>query len=216
MHSGTVLASLLRGVPYLGLAVSLVSFSMLLTSFVCATFVYGQFLVIAMSLNWCFSKIKVNYSYELMGGIVGILSSILSSLLTVMSYQGISSIIFTGGVVLQENWQILLVTVGLSFVIIYLSFNPQRVKWFAIFLTFFLVSSISISLFIQPVYTFFLSTIKYGGGVELKITMTDQKGKVDEIEGALFLTTSDRYILYIDTDSNFLEIPKSKVIKLSY
>jgi hypothetical protein len=224
-----------EGVPYLSLAASLVSFAMLMSSFLCATLIYGMFWFIASSLNKMFPKAHDDQSVQTdeeneepavpvsrrstpstWADWISFVSSILSSVIASLGFIGIKELFLRGGAVAASYWQVLVVFAVLSVVIVYLAFHPERTKWFAVCLTVLLVVSICVCLFIQPIYSRFLAEIRYGGGVDVTITTTDQTGKIQETTGALFLTTSESYILFVAQDSRFVEVGRPNVTMVSY
>lgn len=218
-----------EGVPYLGLAVSVVSFTFLVSSLTCAIVVYGLLALLTDLLRRLFSWAIDHYRKSRRLADVPIsqkanaLLSVITSLLSAIA--GVAAIMSsTGGLEPETSWlrvnlpmqTIIIGAIAFIVIVTVLSVWPWLVKWFAVALTAALIATTIVAMFSPSVYGRFLRTIKYGGGTAVKVRYDDPDNKLEEYEGYLFLVTSKAYILYDDNLREYVEIPTDNVTRIRY
>lgn len=218
-----------EGVPYLGLAVTIVSFAFLVSSLTCATVVYGFLALLTALLRRFFSWVIAVYR-KLRQDDDRLVPHVAKSLISAFAGMGsaitaliplFSGIFSSAKTVdwLHVNVPMRAMIIGAaSFVVIVtvLAVWQRLVKWFAVVLTVALIATTVVEMFRPSVYGHFLRTIKYGGGTSVKVTYNDPDDRFEEYEGYLFLVTSKVYILYDDNKKLYVEIPADNVTRIRY
>jgi hypothetical protein len=210
-----------EGVPYLGLAVSIVSFAFLITSLTCAIVVYGLLALATSLLRRLFSWMINAYRRrradprplpETLKTLISMLAAAISSVSGLLSLLG-----YDDWLRVKLPTQTLIIgSVVLVCVVTVLSVRPWLVKWFALLLTIGLIVVIVIVMFNPGSYGRFLREIKYGGGTSIKVTYKNPDDELKEYEGYLFLVTSEAYVLYDDNSMSYVEIPADNVSRIQY
>lgn len=206
-----------EGVPYLSLAVSVVSFAFLLVSLTCATLVYGLLLLVSLVLRNTFELVKTTYStvaksraWKVVGELIPpIVAGLTTSLGFNFATLRVSNVTLPDTVLVGS---ILVVALILSILAIW----PYLVKWSAGLLTLALIGVVSFALFQAPFYASFLRLIRYGGGTAVELTCRTPSMCPGAGQAFLFLVTSEVYLLYNPTRRFFMEIPTGEVLRLDY
>jgi hypothetical protein len=222
-----------EGVPYLSLAVALVSLLFLMTALTCGIGVVGLLHLIAIVLRRIATVAEKRQGVlpseavvpeeSIRAHTIRFSFSVLYYVLVVLSV----SFLIAGGMlhyglfkVRQDDqiFQFIIVTLALAFwvFIVVLAVWPRLIPVFSVLLTIVLIGLICTGMFHSTYYGLFLRTIKYGGGSPLTITYTVQNDKQENQEGNLFLVTSKFYILYDLKLKQYVEIPAEKITRLQY
>lgn len=218
-----------EGVPYLGLAVSVVSFTFLLISLTSATLIYALLFALSKALRIAslallerlrrlLEKLRSSDErgqrlFEILRQILMLTSSTLAGVTT--SFGSLRSLdLFDLEI---ESRVLPAAAIALAVLLTILSIWPWLVKWFAVGLTAALIIVICVALFQPPFYAGFLRTIRYGGGSAITITCHDEAScRAPTSSTYLFLITSDVHIVYDADLSTFVEIPNRQVARIEY
>jgi hypothetical protein len=215
-----------EGVPYLGLAASILSFAFLFVALSCATLIYGLLRATTALTRAAFSwtaRMWNNFrpasstdrepiaKWLSIVNVSGVLSGFITALISLFLAQPFHSL----QVDLPDPVVIAAVPVaGLGLAI--LSIRPEWVRWVAMYLTLALILMTSAALFIPTFYAARLRQIGYGGGTPVTLICENDRPCVTEGVLHLFLITSDAYLLYDLTTREFVEVPESEVKRIRY
>ena len=200
----------LEGVQFIDIAVSVMSFLVVFASLVSLFFVFGLMSGLSNLLHRLFAKFSVRLAKVLSNVIVSVIAAIFSALVSIAdlisSLFGVdlgSSINPSGNLGGQEFFFYAFVIVSVISLLVY----KEAIKYFSIAVTIAAVCFISFSLFDANKYSMFLKEIQYGGGIPVKIALTDKS----EVKGHLILNTKDSMILWDENNAEYIDIAKSKV-----
>lgn len=215
-----------EGVPYLGLAASVLSFAFLFMALSCATLIYGLLRASTALIRTGFSSVaaivwkllrpSMEADHRRTAGWLSIVSSILSGFLTAV----VSAAAWQpslGSFEFKRPELVLVAVIGVAGVgLTVLSIYPNWVRWIALYLTLALVMLTAAALFIPEFYAARLRQIGYGGGTPTTLICKDEQPCVPGRRLNLFLITSDTYVLYDVASREYVEVPKTSVQRVQY
>ncbi|EPN5006677.1 hypothetical protein ACT0GK_004460 [Vibrio parahaemolyticus] len=202
-----------EGVPYLALTVFGMSFVVLISAFLVfiATYLFGRVML---------SYTDNNVIFRLTASIfrLGIRNS--NSIEVIAAGIGASSLVAVGAFVAPyvdsnieiSRWVLVPVSFVMSFVTFVVLWNKGALKVVAALIAAVCAIGAPISMFNQTTYTYALNSLQYGGGLSVDVT----SNKVEYIDSKLLLRTSQALILEESKTNRVIEIPVSKVDKISY
>ena len=196
-----------ESVPYIDVAVSILSFAFLTISFVSALLIYGLLTYIAGLIHKKFKNIPEPVTKVLSGVLTSVIVSLASGLYSYINKNGFQVLDFISSDIVTSLFVVLLLGGGLAALLIWKSL----IRWFSLLAT--LGLTVTTSLFDANNYSSFLREIQYGGGVPTTIVFNNEK---NTISGALFLTTNNNNIIWDSGNSAFIEIPNNSINKIIF
>lgn len=204
-----------EGVPYLNLAVSMLSLALIASVLMSAYLVYGVLALIRHTFN------TIDYSLILEG------KSFTRTMLGVVPYLLLLTMLlggwmlFTAGWWLPPTWTAVLVhtpNLRLMTAIMAIACGVSAAKrrwfqWYMVGVTLGMIALIAGQLFHPTDYARMLRAARYGGGVIITVTRGPEHQKTNLF---LFLITSENLIAFDDTQGVFVEIPRKDVELMEY
>lgn len=221
-----------EGVPYLKLAVTLVSLAIFGGTLLCFGVMYWilrQLLAMtvhyARSLPWVREEDLPLEALPLRRYILVGLPAVLVATLPIFLSFTIQSFEVTPAesvwwvpAGMSPRWFVLVGYLATALVLVVLARKPKGVKWFMTSLSLVLVVGISASLFTPTVYGEFLRGIRFGGGIEVVVSRNcDGLPDCRNLEtGYLLLRTREAAILYRERSAMYVEIPTNQIRSYEY
>lgn len=197
-------------VPYLDLAVSLLSFLFLAVTLLSAVLIYWGLNAVAQFLQARLAGLGTKWSGRAARALVGLLAGSLNLVYTLFR-EGLPEV---GGLA-DWVWLVVpyaIVAVALASVLISAALWPRHVKNASYVVAGGLILLISCRLFLPDNYAGFLRSMRYGGGTPVAVVSETTEGIQHVVEGGhLFLTTDTHVVLWLDARQSFSEIPVSHV-----
>lgn len=194
-----------ENVPYIDIAISVLSFAFLAISLISALLVYGLLTYIAEILHRKFENVPQAIIKMVSGLFTSIISAIVSVIFKYLKDGGESFSISWGHLELS----IVVVVAGLILgaLIVWKSF----IKPFALITSISLVALVAYKIFDAENYASFLREIQYGGGVPVTLVL-----KNGEENGNLFLTTETTNIIWSPKEKSYIETPLSNINEIKF
>lgn len=101
-------------------------------------------------------------------------------------------------------------------VIFYAEYKPKYNGLIAAFATIIFLLFATASMFNSGYYSALIRMLGYGGGVEVKLELDEDSKDQRTISGLLMLRTNDCYVILINDQKEFIEIPKDRVKSLTH
>lgn len=196
-----------ENVPYIDIAISILSFAFLAISLISALLIYGLLTYIAKALHKKFKNIPETI-IKFLSGIFTSLTSVIVSVI----YKYISS----GGEPVSfpsESGVIILYILGAGALLGALIVWRSLIKPFALLTSVSLIALVGFKIFDAENYASFLREIQYGGGIPVTLVLKND-GK--ESKGFLFLTTDTTSIIWLPEAASYIETPLSNINKIKY
>jgi hypothetical protein len=198
-----------ESVPYIDVAVSILSFAFLTISFVSALLIYGLLTFIAGLIHKKFERIPEPITKVLSGILTSVIISLASGLFSYINKNGSHVLDFITADFFNSSLIVLLLSAVFAALLIWKSL----IRWFSLLATLSLILTVTTSLFDAKNYSSFLREIQYGGGVSTTIVYNSEKST---ISGALFLTTNSNNIIWDSNNATFVEIPTNSINKMVF
>lgn len=195
-----------ESVPYIDVAISILSFAFLGISLAIALLAYGVLTFVANFIH--------KHIYVISEFMSKVLAGIFTSILGIIGSAIFEPFINDSDLKLEYDLLITSVIVlVVGGILTALIIKKSLIRPFAIASTLFLVFFVSSRLFDATNYASFLREIQYGGGVSVTAFTKESN---NEISGYLFLTTRDKYVIWDKEKSQFEELNINNSIQINY
>lgn len=192
-----------EGVPYLSVAVSLLSLAFFLIASASAVAAYVTWLLVAKLLIRVFGD-KRQLAIRLLSSLVTGLTAVVIHILIRRPRVGVVYFVPVA------------LFVAVVLVLVLISLRPRWLPAIATVLAFGLLVFTCANMFNAKGYASFLRHIRYGGGIPVSVSVTDQAEVAQEFEGYLLLVTETHFVLFRPSEAGYLEIPRHDVQELRY
>lgn len=212
-----------ESVPYINVAVSILSFVFLSVSLLVSIGLYFYHTFVFNRLEklgaWIKTKLKDKKGekkslffqlFRYTNLVAAFISTAISGFSLIGAVRIAEALGTASSLFINYSWALFLIIVMLAF----LSLYPKMAKWFALTFVSLSICFITVRMFELERYTSFLREMRYGGGIQATVVVKDGTDQIQET-GFLFLTTTNEHVLYIPEEDAFVELPKSKTVKIS-
>lgn len=221
----------LEGAPHLNLTVALLSLALFLSSLLCVTLLYW----ITLVTSWVLGRIRdyVIASWKRRPQGRGEAAGVGQLFVTLISialpfFLLMQSLIYgllgeTTQAYLMSHPRILKATLTLMLIVCAMAgcavWRPESTRFLLSLVSVGLIIGILCLMFHHDTYSAFLRITRYGGGDPITLSIETDIGSTQEvrtIEGDLLLITNHTFVMQSRSDITFLEVPKDRVVMISY
>lgn len=208
-----------EGVEYLDLAVTLVSFAIIITSVLGTIAIYSLLNLIAD----VFTRLVVKSDNAKTLQRVKLMTMIVQLVTMTITFFGVVIERFfnktSGEIIFDLSPQVgIILLIGVVFIVLGMVFSKSESgrKLFTLIVVFAGISIITISLFNQTIYKSFLKRIRYGGEIPIKIEYRKADNTQSETNGLLLIRTRNSITLRNIEKNEIQEIPNSRISKIIF
>ena len=194
-----------ENVPYIDVAISVLSFAFLAISLISALLAYGLLTYIAEVLHKNFESLPQTIIKMLSGIITSVIAAIVSGAFKLLQNENLSISIQA------VNIEFITIVLGAGILLGALIIWKSLIRPFALLTSIALISLVAHKLFDAENYASFLREIQYGGGVAVTLVL-----KSGEETGHLFLTTETTIIIWSPNESSFIETPLTNINEIKF